>query len=428
MSAEILICPHKICGGINAFPSKSACHRLAIAASLIHGSSELFGLQTGDDVLKTLSALESLSRAEIKVAEIDGLINAEIHGKAPLRQGERTVDCGESGSTLRMLLPLALDGCGPVTFLGQGRLMLRPMQPYEELCAAEGFSYIMGDGSLTVDGCLKSGEYHMRGDVSSQFLSGMAFALSALGSSRLIIEGKLESRPYLEMTVDTLERCGAHIRFDGNTLEFAEPSFVSGISGRAEGDWSHAAFFLTMGALCGSVSVAGLDPSSRQGDKQIAKILASCGAEVMESGNTVTVKRIGELKPFSIDASDIPDLVPILSVLACGIKGESRISGARRLREKESDRLAAMKAELCALGGSVTETEDGLIIKGSGSLAGGKCSSHSDHRVAMSLAAASVISKGNIILSGWEAVSKSAPRFFDELRQLGGVINAWQQA
>ncbi|MDD2647527.1 MAG: 3-phosphoshikimate 1-carboxyvinyltransferase [Eubacteriales bacterium] len=426
MSADMVIMPSAISGSLEAIPSKSACHRLAIAASLLSGKSLLSGLQTGDDVKKTLCALEALLRAKIVKAEDSGFISAEITGKAPIMQSERVVDCGESGSTLRMLLPLALDGCGLVRFIGHGRLMQRPMKPYEELCERHGFEYIKSGDSISVCGKLASGEYSMRGDVSSQFLSGMAFALSAIGSSRLVIEGRLESAPYLEMTLDTLTRCGADIRLAGNAIEFGSPDFISGISAKAEGDWSHAAFALVMGALGGSAEVCGLDISSRQGDKRIAEILRECGADVSVSGGKVRAKRAGLLKPFEVDASDIPDLVPILSVLACGIIGRSRIFGAKRLREKESDRLAAMAGELNALGAAVSETEDGLVIDGSGSLLGGKCSSHNDHRVAMSLCAASAVSKGAIALSGWEAVSKSAPRFFDEFRRLGGIANAGQ--
>ncbi len=414
--------PGTLRGSIEIQPSKSAGHRMAICAALAGAGAQVYNLGKSEDIRATAQGLRALGYG-CDVAEYpeDAILTA---GAAKERPAPRTVDCGESGSTLRFLLPLALTDGIETLFFGRGRLMERPMGVYEAICKEQGVEYgfvqtAQGE-ALRVRGKLKSGRFSLPGDVSSQFITGLLFALPLLaGDSEIHLTTPLESKGYVELTREAMAAFGVKAGWENGALLVPGGQTYRAAQVVVEGDWSHSAFFLAAGALGGDVRCTGLRSVSAQGDREILSILRRMGAQAgMEDGTAWA--RGGALSPVVIDGAQIPDLVPVLAAAACGARGETRIINAARLRIKESDRLSAMAQELNHLGGDVSETPDGLVIRGTGRLKGGLCDSHNDHRIAMSLAVASAICDGPVLLSDWQSVKKSAPYFFEEFRSLGG--------
>lgn len=334
--------------------------------------------------------------------------------------GEKLLRCGESGSTLRFLLPL----CGALgvsaAFEREGRLPERPLKPLDEQLTAHGMA-IQPDGALLhVSGTLRAGEYTLPGNVSSQYVTGLLMALPLIkGESVLRIEGKLESADYVAMTLDTLERAGIRVEAIGGGFRIPGGQRYDVPAGSAvEGDYSGAAFFLCMGALSkAGVTVTNLDPASKQGDKRVSEILARLGARVEYSADSVTVRR-GSLCGAVIDASMIPDLVPALAAVAALCEGETRFTHAERLRLKESDRLTATKNLIAALGGDARETADGLIVTGKAQLSGGTVDPCGDHRLAMTAAVAACGCAGEVVVPDAQCVNKSYPAFWDDMKRL----------
>ena len=334
--------------------------------------------------------------------------------------GERLLRCGESGSTLRFLLPL----CGALgvsaAFEREGRLPERPLKPLDEQLTAHGMA-IRSDGALLhVSGMLRAGEYTLPGNVSSQYVTGLLMALPLIkGESVLRIEGKLESADYVAMTLDTLEKAGIRVEaIDGGFRIPGGQRYDVPAGSAVEGDYSGAAFFLCMGALSkAGVTVTNLDPVSKQGDKRVSEILARLGAQVEYSADSVTVRR-GSLCGAVIDASMIPDLVPALAAVAALCDGETRFTHAERLRLKESDRLTATKNLIAALGGDARETADGLIVTGKTQLAGGTVDPCGDHRLAMAAAVAACGCAGEVVVPDAQCVNKSYPAFWDDMKRL----------
>lgn len=423
-------------GVIRAPSSKSEAHRALIVAALAY----LYG--TGDrvrrvrctdlnqDIEATARCLSALG-ADITREGEDFLVKpiVRIPPKAVL-------DCGESGSTLRFLLPVccALGGVAgapedfSVSLVGRGRLPERPLSPlYEELVAHGAILSPMGSNPLVVQGKLSAGDYSVDGGVSSQFISGLLFALPLLGGdSTLSVTGNIESIPYIYMTTDAISRVTGAVGGElpcysilGRDSHPAMPS--EGGASLVGGDWSGAAFFLTAGVLCGegrSVTLTGLDAYSRQGDKAIVEVLRSMGGLIRETEGGDLVASSSKLHGVRIDATQIPDLVPILAVAASVAEGETVIHGASRLRLKESDRLRTVTDMLTALGGDITETADGLIIRGVASLRGGVVDAAGDHRIAMSGAVAALVCDGSVTITGAECVAKSYPAFWDEIERI----------
>ena len=392
-------------------PSKSLGHRALICAalaSLAGGKSRIFGLGQSEDISATLDGIRALG-AE---AEPDGeaLLVRPGHGVR-----ERRIDCGESGSTLRFLIPIAaLDG-GQTVFTGHGRLLERPMNDYAGLFSAAGIEFSHDENEVRVRGRLRGGDYALAGNVSSQFVSGMLMALPlAEGDSRLSLTTALESSAYVDMTLDVMKSFGIQVeRPDGAAFIIRGGQRYAAADYTVEGDYSQAAFFLAAAALGRDVRCAGLNPLSRQGDRAMLDVLRSMGAEVEWQGDTVAACA-GKLHAVTVDAAEIPDLVPVISALCCFCEGTSRIINAGRLRFKESDRLSAMAAELRALGADIIEGEDSLTINGAARLAGGRADAHGDHRVAMALAVAAIGCESPVILSGGQSVKKSYPGFWED--------------
>ncbi len=409
-----LVLPGPRRGGVTVPASKSQAPRLLICAALGRGETLIRCDGISDDITATIRCLNAVGADIAETAE--GLRVRPRTAPA----GEAELPCAESGSTLRFLIPVlgALGQAG--TFRMEGKLPSRPLSPLQELCCEKGMRIRREGQLLHCEGQLRPGDYEIPGDISSQYISGLLMALPLLpGDSRLRVTGNVESADYIAMTEDALAKSGVHWEKEGRDYRIPggqKPSLPP--ESTVERDWSAAAFFLVMGALSpAGITLRGLDGASRQGDRRVLSILREFGAEVTEGPEGVTVCR-GKLRGAVLDASQIPDLVPVLSVLAAAAEGETRINNAGRLRLKESDRLQTTAAMLRALGGRIWETENGLRIVGGETLTGGSADAAGDHRIAMSAAAAASASEGAVTVLGAECVKKSYPRFWEDLESL----------
>ena len=378
-----------ISGTIAAIASKSAAHRLYICAALADRPTEISCQSTSRDIEATKACL------------------------AAMKNGERLLPCGESGSTLRFLLPVVAALGLEVDFRMEGRLPDRPLAPLDEQLTAHGMKLSRPRHELLhVSGKLEPGAFVLPGNVSSQYISGLLFALPLLAeTSTLTVTGKVESAPYIAMTLDALSQFGVRPKLENNVYTISPTPYHSPGTAVVEGDWSNAAFWLCAGAVSGPVTVTGLDPDSLQGDKEVFEILRRFGAKTEQNGTSFTVSP-GTLHAIDIDAAAIPDLVPVLSVVAAAAEGTTRIYNAGRLRIKESDRIKTVRTMLQNLGADVEETADGLIIHGGKALNGGAVDSANDHRIAMSAAIAATLC--DVTVLGAEAVAKSYPKFWED--------------
>ena len=420
---DIRLTPSHLKGRINAVSSKSDAHRILIASALSDSETVIECNALSNDILATINCLNALG-ADIKTSKGEIIVK-------PIKKAEKKaeLDCAESGSTLRFLLPVAAALGVNAVFSGEGRLPERPLEPLKSEMIKNGVSFTPdGQFPVEISGRLKSGKYVIAGNVSSQFVTGLLFALPLCGGkSTLELTGTVESRSYIDMTLSTLSKFGIEILQDKNQFIIkGNQKYVSPKLLAAQGDWSNSAFFLVAGALGEGVTVTGLERESCQGDKAVLKILKQMGASVRWNKNSVTV-RGGELKGVAVDAGDIPDLVPVLAVAAVAAKsGVTTFTNASRLRLKECDRLEAMRKCLDKIGAVVAETDDGLIVWSGEKIRGGAVSSFNDHRIAMSMAIASLLTDTIIIINDAQAVCKSYPDFFEDFNKLGGkadVIN-----
>ena len=403
-------------GVLAAPPSKSMAHRAVLCAALADGESRLTGLAHSQDIDATLAAAAALG-AQVEAGESW----ARIAGAAPLQAPAAPVDCCESGSTLRFLIPLAALTGRPVAFTGRGRLMQRPQSVYQELFASQGLRFEQEGDTLTVAGPLRPGCFSLAGDVSSQFISGLLFALPLLdGDSRLCLKPPVESRSYIEMTRAAQSRFGvASAWLDEYTLAVPGGQAYRPRDMAIEGDWSQAAFPAALGVLAGDVTVTGLELGTLQGDAVILDILRRCGGRAEAVPGGVRFQK-SALHGTKIDLADCPDLGPILMALGLLCEGETVITNAGRLRLKESDRIAAMEQELRKLGGRI-ESDGGTVTVRRSALhaPAGPLWGHNDHRVVMSLTVLAAAAGLPVQIDGAEAVAKSWPGFFAAVRQLG---------
>lgn len=405
--SEIRILPSALRGRLCVPVSKSAAHRAVICAALAGGNDPL---PAGETVSEDIAATKSAAAA---------LLSA--NGK-PVR-----LDCGESGSTLRFLIPVAAALGVPATFAGRGRLPQRPVGVYLDCLPKHGVTCETASGlPLTVRGKLTPGRFELPGNVSSQFITGLLLALPLLGGgSEIVLTSPLESAPYVDMTAETMRAYGACVRRTRSGWETGGgQAYRPNPAYRVERDWSQAAFFLAAGMLGGNVALEGMNPSSAQGDRECVGIFRQLGAKIeWRDGLLRALAGPPPDGPTSvfIDASQIPDLVPILAAAAAVLPGYAvSIRHAERLRLKESDRLAAMADGLAALGGDVRQTPDGLEIRGVCRLRGGRAEGRNDHRVVMALAIAALRSEGETVLTDAQSVRKSYPDFFRDYNRLGG--------
>ena len=407
---QVRFYPSEPAGVVKAPPSKSMAHRLLIAAGLSEGESMIRGAALSEDILATLDCLESMG-AGIFLSGTDeqgsaGGTDIRILGIGSEKalsgfpaQGSRTLLCRESGSTLRFFTPLCLLSGEQFLLKGSDRLLNRPLSVYEDLCAKQGLLFRKSAGELRVQGPLRAGEFHIPGNISSQFVTGLLFALPLLKEDSVIrLLPPVESGPYIDMTLKVLRAFGARIgrRMEGDGFIFEIPGGqrLTGTDMEVEGDWSNAAPFLAMG-----LTVTGLKPDSLQGDRVILRHL----------------KAIAESRPV-ISLADCPDLGPVLFAAAALHRG-AVFTETRRLKEKESDRGEAMCAELRKCGVEMENLENRIVV-GCGVHAPEEViDCHNDHRIVMALSL--VLSKTGGVMTGLQAVRKSFPDYFEVLRRAG---------
>lgn len=421
---DVKLSGNSINGEVRAIPSKSDVHRALICASLADKKSRVNFDAISQDISATIDCLNSLG-AKITVDEN----GAEVTPLSDKINKNATLDCGESGSTIRFMIPVCAALGADSSFTGRGRLASRPLEPLVSLMIENGCSFSpQGEFPLKVSGKLQGNVFEIPGNVSSQFVTGLLFSLPLMNGGEIRVLPPVESRKYIDMTVATMKKYGVNVKTEGNTFTVEKGGSYKILNDTyaSDGDWSNAAFFLTAGAIKGKVKCLGLFENSLQGDKEIVNILFRFGAKVSQDENSVSVES-APLTGIEIDASQIPDLVPVLSVAAAFAKGETKIYNAGRLRIKESDRLSAVATALNTLGADVTELEDALIIKGNpDAVLKGTVDSFNDHRMVMSCAVAALCSGGEVTVKNAQAVNKSYPSFFEDFRSLGGNCHVLQ--
>ena len=386
-------------GTVNAPSSKSMAHRYLIGAAISGRKCTLTGIDFSEDILASIDCLKALG-ASITIDKDTAVVDPQGFMKA-----ERPIlECRESGSTLRFFIPLALCLGRTVTLCGSERLIERPLDIYEELCREKGFTFNKDKNSVTLCGSLESGSYLIRGDISSQFITGLLFALVYLGkASSVEIIPPFESRPYIELTLSALRCFGADVAFADEYRIEIKSSEMNAFSGRIEGDYSNAAFLDAFNRIGSKIEIKNLRPDSLQGDRVYVDYF----------------ERISNGTP-TLDISDCPDLGPVMFALAA-LKNGATFTGTDRLKVKESDRGAAMHEELAKLGGGLILGENTVTVpKQSLRYNGEKLDGHNDHRIVMAMSV--ILSKTGGLLNGAEAVRKSYPRFFEDIKRLGAEV------
>lgn len=409
---DIKITPSLLKGNVDIPSSKSVAHRALICAALADGKDEesmIGGISWSKDIEATVNAMSALG-AGFYVGQHDSMTQHVFGLKN--KPEKAVVDCNESGSTLRFIIPVAAALGIETEFHGRGRLPQRPIDIYIRELGKHGITFDYHNTMpFTMSGQLQSGVYEIEGNVSSQFITGLLFALPLLdGDSEIVLTSHLESRPYVDITIDVMKRFGVTVDETENGFRVKGNQTYKPHSEKIEGDYSQAAFFYVANALGSSVTLCNLNPDSVQGDKKVLDIIES----MCYNGN------IGS---FRADCSDIPDLVPVLAVLASFGSGESVIYNAERLKIKESNRLETTAALINNIGGNAEVTDDGLIIRPTGTMHGGTVDSFGDHRIVMAAAVAATGTDGSVIIKGAEAVEKSYPDFFKDYKNLGGKVN-----
>lgn len=415
---DIILTPENLKGRVDLPSSKSYAHRMLITAAFSRTASVLLGDFSSDDLSATLRVLTALGA---KFENVDGGVKIT----PALKVKHAIADCGESGSTLRFAVPISAALEIETTFIGTKRLGERPM---EELlnCLKEHGVKVSGKGlPLTISGKLSAGDYIIDASRSSQYVTGLLLALPLLdGDSTLTVRGK-GSKAYIDITLDVLKDSGTQITKQGDTFFIRGSGCGYSVSGekKAEGDWSNAAFWMVAGLLGDEMSIGNLNPASCQGDRRVEDLLKEAGGDISWQNGRLTAKP-SELRGITFDADDIPDAVPAMSVALASAKGTSVITGVKRLRIKESDRLVAVMDMLTRLGVPVVYTadDDALKIEGVPNFTGDTLLSYNDHRLAMAGAIAAIRAKSPVTITGAEAVKKSYPAFFADYESLGGNI------
>ncbi len=399
MTVEII--PEMLKGELSAPSSKSICHRILCAALLSDSDTRIYLNCFSDDILATCRCVSELGK-KVEINKNGGYIDVLNSKKVSLEK--KILDAGESGTTARFMLSLASVLCDEVVLTGRGRLVERPFSALCEQLKSGGVSIDSDSLPMNCKGRLKSGIFYISGNISTQYISGLLFALSVVcGDSEIRVTTRIEGFPYIQMTIDVMKMFGVNVKFENNVFYVKGNSkYISPGVVHSEADWSNAAFFIVANHIGCDVLINNLEMNSSQGDKRIMSLCEN-------------IK--------DTDVSDIPDLVPILSVLYATSGRDVKIYNAGRLRLKESDRISTTCAMLRGLGGEVEEKKDEIIIHGKDYLTGGICDSFNDHRIAMAAAIASVKCKHKVIIKNAEAVNKSYPKFFEDFASLGGKFN-----
>ncbi|CZQ81109.1 epsp synthase signature 2 [Trichococcus palustris] len=427
---DLTILPQKLSGSVTVPPSKSLAHRAVICAALSDGSCKIDNIALSDDIIATTEAMKTFGAT----IEQDGS-TLTIHGagRNVKRTGdaasseERVIDCNESGSTLRFIVPIATLFAGVSRFVGRGNLGKRPLTIYYDIFEEQGISYQATEDelNLTVDGMLKPGHFSFPGNVSSQFITGLLFTLPLLaGDSVITITTPLESVGYIDLTLQVMKDFGVDIENQGNQKFIIKGNqSYHATDYRIEGDYSQAAFFLCADALGNAVQVEDLSKDSLQGDRAVVSILEAMGVTFQQVDTGMIGTANEGLHGTLIDAAQCPDIIPVVALTACLSEGRTEIINAGRLRIKECDRLEATASQLKKLGADIQELPEGLLINGIKSLKGGeRVWSFKDHRIAMMLAIAATVCEEPITVTDAECVSKSYPNFWEDYQSIGGKI------
>ena len=412
-----IVHPSPIKGQVEVPPSKSHTQRVLLAAALSPGTSEIIHPGLSEDESGMMEAVKSLG-AKIRVASGHVFVEGGIEPVAT------TLNMGESGLGIRLITPVAAMFQKEIRITGEGSLRKRSMDPFEKAIREAGGICRTTKGYLpiTVKGPLKGGSLHLDTPISSQFLSGLLFALPLAVNDSTILVKNLKSMPYVDLTMDVLTRYGIEIHHrQYHTFKITGGQHYKPTRLEIEKDWSNAAFFFVAGAIWGDLTIKGLNPGSVQGDKKILEALSSCGANVCEKEGSYHIVRKPPLKPFQIDATHCPDLFPPLAVLASYCTGTSSIKGVHRLIHKESNRAWAIQKELTHMGVPVSLEADCMRIKGK-QPTGGTFHAHNDHRMAMAGAILALGAQSPVTITGSEAVGKSYPAFFNTLKNLHAKI------
>lgn len=380
-------------------PSKSAAHR-ALVCSFLAGGGTVKPIINSNDMRATVGVIDAL------------------------KHNEKELNCIESGSTMRFMIPVAAALGRAVTFVGEGSLLSRTLGEYMELLPQHNVQ-VKSNGflPLEISGKLTNGSYEVNGNVSSQYITGLLLALAnADGDSAVILKTPLQSKPYVDMTVKVMADFGVTVtETEFGYLIHGNQKFKQ-LDYTVEGDWSQAAFFLVAGALGGKVMVKGLDIHSTQGDREIINVLKKFGAKVTFDDTTATAEK-SRLTGTDINAENIPDLVPIISVLAAFAEGKTVIYGAERLRYKESNRIESVVTNLKLMGVDAEETPDGIVINGGNKLVGNALRGFNDHRIVMAFSVAGLFAEGKTTIDDAMSINKSYPDFFEDYNMLGGRAN-----
>lgn len=409
---DIQLSPRLLSGTIMVPSSKSISHRMLICAALSSGKSQLQGITLSQDIQATISILKNMGAA----IEIDNCLSRISVKGITCPPSSCTADCGESGSTLRFLIPITAALGISATFLGAGKLPQRPVTPYYRELEKKGIQFnCKNTMPFTITGKLLPGTFYMEGNISSQFITGLLLALPLLPEdSQIVLTSPLESKPYVDITINCLKQFGITVIETELGYKIPGRQSYQACDCQVEGDYSQAAFFLTANALGSHIDIQNLSAESLQGDKEILAIIQKMG---YNKNNPYT------LNHFIVDISNIPDLAPILAVLGCFGTKPSQILNGARLRMKESDRLTAIMDMLEQLGGNADLKHDALTVYPVSSLNGGAVDSYNDHRIVMAASIASTRCKNPVIIKNAEAVKKSYPTFFDDFQSLGGFAD-----
>lgn len=397
---NVCLKPSVLNGTLEAVSSKSFAHRILICAAFSDGPTDIFVNTLSEDIAATAECIKAMG------AGVSYDTDKKIMTVTPVIKVSDTVKmcANESGSTARFILPTAAAVFEHVTLEGKGRLTERPFLPLVREMRKNGTECSADLLPISTTGFLKSGEYFIEGNISSQYLSGLLMALPLVsdgGESTVTLTSPLESKNYIDITLEVMRKFGAEVKADKNKYIIKAGMYKTPKEIHTEADWSNGAFWIAANALGSNIRLTGLNPESVQGDRKITELLEAT----------------------EIDASDIPDLVPILSVLALKRKGRTRIYNAERLKLKESNRLETVCKSLSSLGGELYENGSEIIINGTGTIKGGRTFGYADHRIIMSAAIASTFAENECIIEGAESVRKSYPGFFDDFKKLGGDLN-----
>ena len=417
----VKITPTKLKGIVQVPPSKSLAHRAIICASLAKGVSRIDNIEYSKDIQATIKAMKSLGT---KIEEFENYLI--IDGTTTFTKQNSEIDCEESGSTLRFMIPISIVEENKVHFVGRGNLGKRPLDTFYEIFERQNIGYMYKKDilDLYVIGKLKPDHYIIPGNISSQFITGLLFALPLLkGDSIIEISSTLESKGYIDLTLQMLSQYGIKIiNNDYKSFVVMGNQEYQAHDYRVEADFSQAAFYLVAGAIGNDVVLTDLNLNSLQGDKATLSILEAMGAKISVVSDGIKVT--GEnLSATQVDASQCPDVIPVVSVALALAQGKSEVINAKRLRIKECDRIIATSSQLNELGGSVVELSDSMTIRGVSEFVGGNCSSFADHRIAMMLAIAATRCNQSVIIDNMECVEKSYPSFWEDYQSLGGIID-----